>query len=323
MQDALALAAGNLLSPMVLSFALGATAAALRSDLEIPAPMAKGLAVYLMFAIGLKGGGSMAGEDVGAAAAGLLVAAALSVAIPLVAFALLRTAAGLGRVDAAAVAAHYGSVSVVTFVAASEFLRAQDVAYEARLVAMLAIMETPAILVGLWLARSARPPAAGGMREILREVLFNGSIVLLLGGFAIGWASGPEGLAKVRPYFVDLFNGVLCLFLLDMGLVAVRQLRSGGRLGWRALAFGLYMPPIGAALGLAGGLLLDLSPGGCALLATLAASASYIAVPAAMRLALPEARPSLYVTLSLAVTFPFNVVLGVPLYYAAARWAAG
>lgn len=323
MAEILSLAAANLVSPVVLCFVLGAIAAALRSDLAMPEAVAKGLAIYLMLAIGLKGGTAMA-ESGGAGAAGAIVlAVSISFLLPIVGYAFLRALAKAPVADAAAIAAHYGSVSVVTFVTAQQFLTDRGVASEPYLVAMLAAMETPAIITGLLLARlggvgrdPARPGATG---HLLREVLLNASVVLLIGGFIIGWLSGPAGMAKVKPLMSDLFNGLLCLFLLDMGLVAVRQLRSVSELRPMLVVFAFVMPLLGAATGLGGGLLLDLSAGGIALFATLCASASYIAVPAAMRLALPEARPAIYVTLSLGITFPFNVVFGIPLYYALAE----
>lgn len=323
MSDLLQLGLGNLLSPMVLSFALGAAAAALRSDLVVPEAVGRGLAIYLMFSIGFKGGAALASGGVGPEVlAGLAAAAALSFAMPFLAFALLRAGTRTGPVDAAAVAAHYGSISVVTFVAATQFLVGQGIRYEGYIVAMMAVMETPAIVSGLLLARRAGGGGSPFSGDLVREILLNASVVLLVGGFLIGWATGERGLAAVSPLVVDLFNGLLCFFLLDMGLLVARQLRGLGRIDKRMLAFGLYMPPIGAALGMAVAAVLGLSLGGAVLLAVLAASASYIAVPAAMRLALPEANPALYVTLSLGVTFPLNVIVGIPVYYAAAR-AAG
>jgi len=325
MTDLLGLAAANLMSPMILCFALGALAAFLRSDLEIPEGAAKALAIYLMFAIGFKGGVAMHGAGGQALALGLLAALGLSTVMPVLAFLLLRLAWRVDRLNAAAIAAHYGSISVVTFLTAAEFLRGRDIAYEGYLIAMMAVMETPAIIIGLLLA--GRGASAGGHAAergaLLREVLVNGSVMLLLGGFAIGWITGEAGLAKVRPFVQDMFNGALCLFLLDMGLVAVRQGRAARGLNSALLLYGIAMPPLGAALGLGTALLLGLSTGGTVLLMVLAASASYIAVPAAMRLALPAANPSLSVTLSLAVTFPFNVAIGVPLYAAIAQRLAG
>jgi hypothetical protein len=239
------------------------------------------------------------------------------------AFGLLRATTGLSRVNRAAVAAHYGSISIVTFVAATSVLEARGIPAEGYMVAVAAAMEAPAIVTALWLA-GRQGAEGGGEPGLWREVLLNGSIVLLVGSFLIGAATGEAGLARVAPFFVDPFQGILCLFLLDMGLVAGRGLRDRrGALSAGAVAFGLLMPLVGAALGLGAALLVGLSPGGAALLMTLAASASYIAVPAAMRVALPAADPAVSLTLSLGVTFPFNLVLGLPLYLAAAAAVVG
>jgi len=324
----------NLLSPMILAFALGVGAGALKSDLEIPDAIAKGLSIYLMLAIGLKGGVELAhAPSLLAVLPALAMALALSFLMPLLAFGLLKLMTPLDPVNRAAIAAHYGSVSVVTFATGSEFLRAAGIAYEGHVVAMLALMETPAIVSGLLLARwgmgAAQVQASSVVRrrllepDVAREVLLNGSIVLLVGGFLIGWLSGEKGMDAVSPFFVDPYKGVLCLFLLDMGLLVSRRFAGFRQLGLGLVAFGLVMPPIGAVLGLLAGWSLGLSEGGTTLVALLAASASYIAVPAAMRMALPKADPSLYVSISLGVTFPFNIVIGVPLYHAAARWLVG
>ncbi|MEL6977726.1 MAG: sodium-dependent bicarbonate transport family permease [Pseudomonadota bacterium] len=324
--DSLALAAQNLTSPMVLCFALGMGAALARSDLTVPEAAAKALSLYLLFAIGVKGGVSVASHGADATLfAALIAGVVLSAAIPLIAFGALRAVSGLSRVDAAAVAAHYGSISIVTFVAATSALSSVGVAYEGYMVAVAAAMEAPAILVGLALARGAASAggAAGPTEEeggLLREVLLNGSIVLLVGAFFIGVIIGEPGMKDIEPFVISPFKGVLCLFLLDMGLVAGRGLRSSiGALRPPVIAFGLIMPYIGAALGLICAQIIGLSAGGAALLATLCASASYIAVPAALRVALPEANPSIYLTLSLGVTFPMNLVIGIPIYIAAAQ----
>jgi hypothetical protein len=249
--------------------------------------------------------------------------------MPLLAFALLRSFTRLSRVDAAAISAHYGSISIVTFIAALEFLRnaAGPLKFEAALVGAAAVMETPAILTGLWLAgrgrRTAEPGAPKVGRQFFREVALNGSVVMLLGALAVGAISGSKGSAAVAPFLDAPFRGVLCLFLLDLGLVAGRRLRGSGVGSGSLLAFGLYMPLIGAALGLVMARLIGLPPADGALLAVLAASASYIAVPAALRLALPEANPALSMALALGVTFPFNIVIGIPLYYAAAARLLG
>ena len=324
MEDILSLAATNLVSPIILSFVLGVFAAVARSDLAIPEAVAKGMSIYLLFAIGFKGGVSVADHGIDARLGlSLLAGIVLSFVLPVVAFALLRAITKLSRLDAAAVAAHYGSISIVTFVAATSILDGAGLAYEGYMVAVAAAMEAPAILSALWLISRG----GDGRRmdnELMREILLNGSIVLLVGAFLIGMATGQDGLAKIDSFIVAPFQGVLCLFLLDMGLVAGRGLREGGGvLRPAVLGFGVLMPLLGSAFGLMAGLLLGLTNGGVMLLMALSASASYIAVPAAMRVALPEANPSIYLTLSLGVTFPFNLTLGLPLYLALASAFTG
>ncbi len=324
MDQILSLAATNLLSPIILSFALGVAASLARSDLSVPEAAAKALSIYLLFAIGFKGGVSVAAHGIDAKLGlTLLAGIILSAGLPLIAFALLKLLTNLSRLDAAAVAAHYGSISIVTFVAATSVLQSSGITYEGYMVAVAAAMEAPAILSALWLITRG-----GGDRrmdsDLWREILLNGSIVLLVGSFFIGWITGEDGLAEISSFIVAPFKGALCLFLLDMGLVAGRGLRDRSDvLRPGVLAFGVLMPVIGSALGATFGLLLGLSTGGVALLMVLSASASYIAVPAAMRVALPEANPSIYLTLSLGVTFPFNLTLGIPLYVAVASALTG
>lgn len=319
------LAAQNLLSPIILCFLLGLAAALARSDLAFPEAIAKGMSLYLLFAIGFKGGASVAAHGV---SGGLLPAIGggvlLSALLPLVAFALLRAMArGISSVDAAAVAGHYGSISIVTFVALGAVLSAQGIGAEGWLIAVAAAMEAPAILTALWLASRGGGATRLGA-EGWREIALNGSIVLLIGSFVIGMATGEQGMAEVAPLIVSPFKGVLCLFLLDMGLLAGRGLRGApGSIGAGAAAFGVVMPLVGAATGLGMGMALGLSTGGVATMMTLAASASYIAVPAAMRVALPRANPAVYLTLSLGITFPFNLILGLPVYVAIARAVTG
>jgi len=317
MTSALELATANLLSPMVLFFVLGFFATVLRSDLSVPESIAKGLSLYLMLAIGFKGGVGVAQHGLDAKLAlAVLAGVVLSALLPLIAFRLLSMTTRLTRADAAAVAAHYGSISIVTFLAATQALASSGIAFEGYMVAVAAAMETPAIIVALWLARRG---SSGMDSSMLREVLLNGSIVLLVGSFLIGIATGEAGLKTIAPFIVDPFKGILCLFLLDMGLIAGRGLREGrAHMSLGLVTFGIYMPLLGAALGALAARLVGLSVGGTALMITLAASASYIAVPAALRLALPEARPSIYLPLSLGVTFPFNLTLGIPIYVAAA-----
>jgi len=257
----------------------------------------------------------------------LLVAAVLSFAIPLWVDLALRLASALGPVDRGAVAAHYGSVSIVTFVAATQFLELRQLPYEGYMAAVVAVMEMPAILTGLWLA--GRAADSGGAKpavrfdpHVLREVLLNGSVVLLTGAFLIGWVTGPAGLARIEGFITVPFQGVLCLFLLDMGLVVGRS-TALQRLSGGLVAAALLVPLVNGVIGGVAGWALGLSEGGVMLLATLSASASYIAVPAALRLALPKADTSLGLALSLGITFPFNLVLGIPLYAAMAGWLVG
>ncbi len=325
MDGILALAADNLLSPIILFFVLGVAAAFARSDLSIPEAVAKGLSIYLLFAIGFKGGASVASHGIDATLIlSLLAGLILSFAIPLVAFALLRAITRLSVTDAAAVAGHYGSISIVTFVAATSVAASAGLSSEGYMVAVAAVMEAPAILSALWIIARFGKQTAEMEEGLIREILLNGSIVLLVGSFLIGWITGQEGMDLIAPFIVAPFQGVLCLFLLDMGLVAGRGLREARSVLTTGLfAFGVVMPLVGSCFGLAAGLLLGLSPGGVMLFMTLSASASYIAVPAAMRVALPEANPSIYLTLSLGVTFPFNLTLGIPVYLAVSRALTG
>lgn len=316
----------NILSPVTLFFLLGFVAGRLKSDLSIPETVSRGLSLYLMIAIGFRGGVELSHGGSGAAilaASGMAVA--MSFSLPIMAYALLRWSTRLDSTNAAAVAAHYGSVSVVTFVAAIAVLRQQGEPFEAYLVAMLALMEAPAIITGVFLARrngTVRENGNAAGRPItpalLHEVLLSGTVFLLLGSLAIGWITGDKGAREIGPLFDRPFQGVLCLFLLDMGLVAARRLSDLYPVGWRVAVFGLYMPPIGAAVGIGAAWLLGLSVGGTTLLAVLGASASYIVVPAAMRIALPKASPAISLTLAIGITFPFNLVVGIPLYHSAA-----
>ena len=317
--DVLQTTLDNLSSPIILFFALGFFASLLKSDLTIPESISRGIALYLMFAIGMKGGTEVAhsGGD-----AGLLGAMAggigLGFLLPVIAFAGLRAWTRLDRTDAASVAAHYGSISVVTFVAASEYLTTNSIPFAGYMVAVVALMESPAIVSGLLLAGSKKRSGS-----LVREVLLNGSVVLLMGSFLIGMVSGDAGHAQVSAFIDAPFKGVLCLFMLDMGIAAAAKLQSASNLDLRLLTFGVVMPLVSAVAGAAVGWLVGLDVGSGTLFITLAASASYIAVPAAMRIALPRANPSYSLTLSLGVTFPFNLVLGIPLYALVAQYVLG
>jgi uncharacterized protein len=309
-----------LLSPVILFFLLGAVAALARSDLAVPEAIAKGMSLYLMAAIGLKGGKEVAAagftpDMASAAVAGV----ALSFLLPLPAFWLLRRLGKLSAVDAAAASAHYGSVSVVTFVTGVEVLTAGGMPPAGYMVAVLALMETPGILTGLLLARRSGASTSGGAGNLWHETLLNGSVVLLVGSFLIGLVAPPDALAQVTPFFDTLFRGVLCLFLLDMGLIAARRFREARALTLPVAALAILLPLVNGTLGVLIGAAIGLDVGTTAALGILAGSASYIAAPAVIRMALPQADPGLYLGMSLAVTFPFNILVGISLFAALAQ----
>lgn len=313
-----------LLSPVVLFFLLGAGAAALRSDLAVPESLAKGMSLYLMMAIGLKGGAQVSanGFSVGLLTA-VFLGVLLSCVIPVWVYWALRKIGRLTAVNAGAVAAHYGSVSVVTFAAGSEMLTAAGIAPAGYMVAVLALMETPAIIIGLMMARLDGETTTQSRGDLMRETLLNGPVVLLMGSFVIGYIVGLEGLGPIAPVFENGFRGVLCLFLLDMGLIAVRRLRDARSLNLRLVVLAVVFPVVNGTVGVMVGTLMGLDAGSAAALGILAASASYIAVPAAMRFALPQADAGLSLAMSLAITFPFNVILGIPIYIALAKALVG
>jgi uncharacterized protein len=310
----------TLTSPVILFFVLGFIAALVKSDLSIPEASAKAMSIYLMAAIGLKGGVEVASSGitpdlVAAALAGL----ALSFLLPVIAFTLLRQFGGLSQIDAGAVAAHYGSVSVVTFVTAKEILTGQGLGPAGYMVAVLALMETPAIISGLMLARRGTQKDNTDSATPWHEVLTNASVILLVGSFIIGMAAGKDGFAAVKPLFDTGFRGVLCLFLLDMGLIAARRLVQSRKITAILVCLAILLPLLNGTIGTITGTLIGLDIASAAALGILAASASYIAVPAAMRLALPEADPGIYLSMSLGITFPFNIIFGISIFAALAQ----
>lgn len=318
----------NLFTPAVLFFILGIGAGFFKSDLEIPKSISSYLSIYLMMAIGFKGGVAIAAAPEFSTEILLVIAAAIviGVSLPVVAFALLRRTTKLDTATAAAVAAHYGSISIVTFATAAAFLKLNGVEYEGYIVAIAAIKEAPAILIGLYLAHKYVPETRTHRAEekkLSREIFTNGAIMLLLGSFAIGWITGAEGMEKMEGFLVTPFQGILALFLLDMGLMVAKNMHHLRSFTFSLAAFGIYMPLIGAGVGLAAAQAIGLDVGTGFLFMVLCASASYIAVPAAMKLALPEAKASIYVPLSLAITFPFNILLGIPIYDALAIMVLG
>jgi hypothetical protein len=311
----------NLTSPPLLFFILGALATLLRTDLEIPEAVAKLLSVYLLMAIGFKGGVALSENAFSwDAYTGLFIALFLSALVPILVFFVLRRSQSVE--NAAAMAATYGSISAVTFVTCTSYLDVNEIDWSGYLVAAMALMESPAIIIGLLLCRifsegeDKRLPIKG----LLREAFLNGSVFLILGSLCVGYISGAAGKAQIDVFVNDLFVGVLCLFLLDMGIVAMRRLSDLGSdraavKPMQLLAWGIAIPIVNAALAIGLCLLFEISLGDAILITVLSASASYIAVPAALRLALPQANPSLYLTASLGVTFPFNLLVGIPLYH--------
>jgi hypothetical protein len=309
------------MDPVILFFVLGVVAGLARADLRLPGAIYEFVSTVLLLAIGLKGGVELARDTGGMPLAEFAVLVALGLALPLPAFAIARHIGRLSREDSASLAAHYGSVSVGTFAVVIGYLASRGIAYEARAPVWVVLLEVPAILVGILLARGLSGAVAWG--RLAHELFLGRSIVLLVGGLAIGWVSGPDGTASIQPFFFGLFKGILALFLLEMGLIAASHVPTLRRHGIFIIAFGIFMPLAAAVVGAMAGRLLGLSPGGMTVLATLAASASYIAAPAAIRTAVPEANPALSLTAALAVTFPFNIIVGIPLYERLATYLHG
>lgn len=314
----------NLLTAPVLAFVVALVATLARFDLRLPESLYSILSTYLLLAIGLKGGRALAETSLSDIWKPVVAALVLGVATPLLAFVAFRVLGGTGRIDSAAIAAHYGSVSAVTFTVVLATLDSRDITYEGHVAGLLAILEVIGIVVALALARNPESTASssgsrGNWSEAIGEVLRGRSIAFLLAGIIVGLAAGPDRLAPTDPLFVGMFSGVLTLFLVEMGSIAAERLRDVAAVGWRLVALAVVIPLVNGTLGAVAGSLAGLSTGGVAVLATLAASASYIAAPAAVRIALPEASPGLYVTASLGITFPFNLVVGIPIYISIAE----
>lgn len=314
----------NLFSPSILFFALGIIAGFLKSDLDVPDQISRYLSIYLMMSIGFKGGVaiSLTTEFTPQIILTMCLGIVAGFLQPFIGYYFLKKTTQLDSPTAAAVAAHYGSISLVTFVTCVGFLETNAVIYAGFIIATLALMEAPAILSGLFIAHRADPSTiheSDSPIKLFKEILVNGAILLLTGSFFVGWVSGSEGMMKMQGFLVDPFNGILAFFLMDMGLHVARQLQHMNELNLRLVLYGLYMPLIGASLGLGFSYLLGLDVGTGTLFTVLLASSSYIAVTAAMRLALPEAKIGIYLPLSLGVTFPFNIVFGIPLYFTIAE----
>ena len=301
------------MDPVVLFFLLGIVAGLARSDLKIPAAIYELLSIMLLLAIGLKGGIELSQQPISGLWVQIVAVLVMGFTLPLFIFPIARFFGRMERADAASLAAHYGSVSVATFAVGIAWLGSRSIDFDPQLSLLLVLLEIPAIVVGIVLARGAQRGARWG--PLLHEIFLGKSIVLLLGGLIIGWIAGKEGIAGLEPLFLDLFKGFLALFLLEMGLIAASQSRSLRENGLFLIAFGVLIPvPLGT-VGIVVGHLIGLNTGGATLLGVLAGSASYIAAPAAMRVAVPSANPALSLTASLGVTFPFNIFIGIPVYH--------
>lgn len=314
------LVVNNLLSPMVLAFLLGAGAVFLRSDLSIPHQVYTALSTFLLLAIGLKGGIQLRGASLAVLALPIVATLAVGVLTPLATYGYARRIARFDVPDAAALAAHYGSVSAVTFAAALAYLAASGDSVEGFMPALVVVLEVPAIVLGILLARM-HGVERGSFGEAMHEVVTGRSVLLLIGGLAIGYVAPDEQIDRVNPMFRDLFYGILVLFLLDMGTVAAQRLRESGGALPRLAILAVVLPLINGAIGIAAGRLCGLSVGGTTVLGVMAASASYIAAPAAVRVALPQANPGIYLTAAIGVTFPFNLAIGIPLLHELSRLA--
>ena len=312
----------NLLSPIILMFVLGVIASLVRSDLRLPPAIYNALSIYLLLAIGLKGGIELNKTPLQEFAGPALATLLLGLLTPIIAYNVLRKLGKFDRVNACAIAAHYGSVSAVTFIVAISFAPAGMQPPEGFMPALVAILEVPAIVVALMIAFT-RHKRVGSWKDALHEVLAGRSVVLLVGGLLIGLAVGPEGFEPVAPFFLSGFQGALAIFLLEMGIVAARRLQDLKKVGAFLVAFGILLPIFHGILAVWLGGLSGLSVAGSAVLGAMVSSASYIAAPAAVRIALPEANPTFYLTASLGITFPFNIMFGIPLYYTVSQWLAG
>ncbi len=299
--------------PVVLFFVLGVVAGLLRSDLKMPSALYETLSIFLLLAIGLKGGVELSKNPLMTVLPSGLIIVLVAALIPLLAFPVLHYLGKFSRPDSASIAAHYGSVSVVTFAVGVTYLGNLNVSYEGYVIVFLVLLEFPALMLGVLLARWGHGNVLWG--KLLHEVFFGKSIFLLVGGLIIGYIAGPDGIKPLDKLFFDLFKGAIALFLLEMGLVAALRMSAFRTYGVFLIVFAIVMPMVAAVLGTLTGWMVGLSVGGTMLIAILFASASYIAAPAAMRMAVPEANPALSIGASLGVTFPFNLLVGIPMYW--------
>jgi uncharacterized protein len=314
----------NLLSPIVLAFALGIIAGLLRSELELPEAVLKLISIYLLFSIGITGGQEIAKVKFADVSTLLIVTVGLVFLIPVVSFITLRKLGGFDAANAAAVAAHYGSVSTATFFASLSFARAMNTPAEGYMPAVVALMEW-GVIVALFLARWSIGKESGNLsgKTLFLDTIRGRGILLLTGGMTIGALIGEQGYRQIAPFYEQLFRGFLMLFLLEMGMTAVRQIRGFAQVGWFMTGFAIISPLVWGVVGVTLGWSIGLSLGGAFVLGAISASASFIDAPAACRAALPQANPGIYLTSSLGITLPFNLVAGIPIYYEYARWLYG
>jgi uncharacterized protein len=316
----------NLLSPIALAFVLGVVARLIRSEFALPKEIYQGLSIYLLWSLGLHGGAELAHASLTAIALPAAATLLIGCITPISAYLTLRYLGRFGEADSAGIAAHYGSVSAVTFIAASTFVKGMGAEPEGFMPTLLTLLESPGIHIALAIGAVRSGAKSRPTSELLHEVLTGRTMVLLVGGLIVGFLIGEKNWKVIEPFYDTkgaIFRGALCIFMLEMGLLAGARLGDLKKVGPFLLAFGIMMPLVHGALGAWLGSLAGLSVGGATMLAAMAASASYIAAPPAVRMTLPDANPTYYLTLALAITFPFNVLAGIPVYYEIARWAHG
>lgn len=310
-----ALIIANLTNPSVLCFVIGAFAAWVKSDLRVPPQVHETISMYLLFAIGLKGGIALSDSTIDTVLQPIAATLALGIATPIIAYLLARRFGKLDVINSAAMAAHFGSVSAVTFMASINFAEQSGIGYEGFLTALLVVLEIPGIVVALALAGFFASGQKIHLGHVVREALTGKSVILLTGGLLVGLAGDRTGVNAITTVFINPFQGVLVFFLLEMGVVAASRLKEIKASFPFMIIFGTAVPLLFGVLGVVAGSWAELSHGGTAILATMAASASYIAAPAAVKMALPDANPGLYLTTSISITLPFNIIVGIPLYF--------
>lgn len=312
----------NFTTPIVLAFLLGILSKLVKSDLEIPESIYKAISIYLLLAIGLKGGVELSTTAFSEFIWPVTATVFLGILTPIIAYVVLRYIGKLDITNSAGIAAHYGSVSAVTFIAAISYAETIGDPPEGFMPALVALLEVPGIIVALMIPQLFQKNTSS-LKGALREVVTGSSIILLLGGLVIGYLAGPVSFEPVKPFFVNGFQGALVIFLLELGMITARRLGDLKEVGFFLLGFGIVVPIIHGVLAIVIGLWAGLSISGASVFAAMVSSGSYIAAPAAVRIALPKASPTLYLTASLGITFPFNIALGIPLYYLIATWFGG